>query len=90
MNADGVPGVSQRPIPPGGTYVYKWRATQYGTYWYHGHLAGQLEDGLFGPIHITFVQQGLASTAQLTLIDLPKAPLHHLISSPITRTTCIS
>jgi FtsP/CotA-like multicopper oxidase with cupredoxin domain len=55
MNADGVPGVSQRPIPPGGTYVYKWRATQYGTYWYHGHLAGQLEDGLFGPIHITFV-----------------------------------
>ncbi|KAE9376113.1 multicopper oxidase [Stipitochalara longipes BDJ] len=51
--SDGVPGVSQKPIPSGETYVYKWKATQYGTYWYHGHLAGQLEDGLFGPIQIT-------------------------------------
>jgi hypothetical protein len=53
--ADGVPGLSQKPIQPGDTFTYKWTATQYGTYWYHGHVRGQLEDGLFGPIHIKFV-----------------------------------
>ncbi|KAG4414496.1 hypothetical protein IFR04_012373 [Cadophora malorum] len=50
--SDGVPGLTQRGIPPGETFVYKWTATQYGTYWYHGHYKGQLEDGLYGAIEI--------------------------------------
>ncbi|KAL3467489.1 multicopper oxidase-domain-containing protein [Aspergillus heterothallicus] len=50
--SDGVPGVSQRPIAPGGSFLYKWRATDYGSYFYHAHLRGQQEDGLYGPIHI--------------------------------------
>ncbi|KUJ08107.1 laccase TilA [Mollisia scopiformis] len=50
--SDGVPGLSQTHIQPGNTFTYKWTATQYGTYWYHGHTQGQLEDGLFGAIHI--------------------------------------
>ncbi|KAF1732860.1 Laccase-2 [Beauveria bassiana] len=29
---DGVPGVTQCPIPPGGSYTYRWKAEQYGTY----------------------------------------------------------
>ena len=57
---DGVPGVSQKAIQPGDTFTYKWTATQYGTYWYHGHVKGQLEDGLFGPIQIKFVLKSLA------------------------------
>jgi FtsP/CotA-like multicopper oxidase with cupredoxin domain len=32
---DGVPSVSQCPIPPGGTLVYRFRADLYGTSWYH-------------------------------------------------------
>ncbi|MAD81501.1 MAG: hypothetical protein CL912_00925 [Deltaproteobacteria bacterium] len=52
---DGVPGLTQTGIPPGETFVYKWTATQYGTYWYHGHYRGQLEDGLYGPIEIKWV-----------------------------------
>jgi FtsP/CotA-like multicopper oxidase with cupredoxin domain len=32
---DGVPAVSQCPIPPGGTLVYTFRASLYGTSWYH-------------------------------------------------------
>ena len=32
--SDGVPGLSQKPIAPGGSFLYKWTATQYGTYWY--------------------------------------------------------
>jgi FtsP/CotA-like multicopper oxidase with cupredoxin domain len=49
---DGVPGVSQRPIKRGETYTYKWKATQYGSYWYHSHYRGQIEDGLYGAIVI--------------------------------------
>lgn len=50
--SDGVPGLSQKPIPPGGQFLYKWKAEQYGSYMYHAHSRGQIEDGLVGPIHI--------------------------------------
>jgi FtsP/CotA-like multicopper oxidase with cupredoxin domain len=45
--------LSQKPIPPGGTFLYKWVATQYGSYFYHAHTRGQIEDGLYGPIYIS-------------------------------------
>ena len=50
--SDGVPGVSQRPVRPGSSFVYRFQATQYGSYWYHSHLLGQIEDGMYGPIVI--------------------------------------
>lgn len=50
--SDGVPGLSQRPIKPGAFFVYKWKATQYGSYFYHAHRRGQVEDGLYGAIYI--------------------------------------
>ncbi|KAF1813390.1 hypothetical protein P152DRAFT_395179 [Eremomyces bilateralis CBS 781.70] len=50
--ADGVPGVTQCPIPPGETMTYKFKATQYGTSWYHSHFSLQLGDGMLGPIVI--------------------------------------
>ncbi|KAK2732340.1 hypothetical protein FQN57_002941 [Myotisia sp. PD_48] len=49
---DGVPGVTQCPIPPGETFVYRFRARQYGSSWYHSHYSLQYTDGLFGPITI--------------------------------------
>ncbi|KAL4930442.1 oxidoreductase tpcJ [Aspergillus undulatus] len=49
---DGVPGVTQCPIPPGSTFTYRFRATQYGTSWYHSHYSLQLADGLYGPLVI--------------------------------------
>lgn len=50
--SDGVPGVSQIPIQQGQSFLYRWTATQYGSYFYHAHHRGQLEDGLYGPIYI--------------------------------------
>ena len=50
--SDGVPGLSQRPIMPGESFLYKWTATQYGTYWYHSHDRFHISDGLYGPILI--------------------------------------
>lgn len=50
--ADGVPGVTQCPIPPGQSMSYLWRATQYGTSWYHSHFSLQYPDGIAGPLII--------------------------------------
>lgn len=50
--SDGVPGLTQRYIQPGKSFTYKWKADQYGSYWYHAHSRGQIDDGLYGPILI--------------------------------------
>lgn len=49
---DGVPGVTQCPIAPGESFTYKFRATQYGTTWYHSHYSLQYTDGIYGPLTI--------------------------------------
>jgi len=49
---DGVPGLSFEGIPGGGTYVYRFKVNQYGTYWYHSHSRFQEQIGLYGPIVI--------------------------------------
>ena len=48
--ADGVAGITQCPVTPNGTIIYKWRALQYGTSWYHSHFSLQYPDGIAGPI----------------------------------------
>ncbi|KAK5661815.1 hypothetical protein OQA88_9917 [Cercophora sp. LCS_1] len=48
--ADGVPGVTQCPIAPGESMTYQFRATQYGSSWYHSHFSLQYSEGLFGGI----------------------------------------
>lgn len=49
---DGVPSVTQCPIAPGQNMTYRWRATQYGTAWYHSHVGLQAWEGVFGGIVI--------------------------------------
>ncbi|KAI9742047.1 MAG: hypothetical protein M1834_000437 [Cirrosporium novae-zelandiae] len=49
---DGVASLTQCPAPPGYTTTYKWRATQYGTSWYHSHFSVQAWNGVFGGILI--------------------------------------
>lgn len=49
---DGVPGITECPIAPGKTRQYKFRATQFGTSWYHSHWSAQYGDGVLGPIII--------------------------------------
>ena len=49
---DGVPGVSFAGIPPGETFIYRFRVNQAGTYWYHSHSRFQEQVGLYGPIVI--------------------------------------
>ncbi|KAJ0117876.1 diphenol oxidase [Diaporthe amygdali] len=48
---DGVAGVTQCGIPPGGEWTYEFVVDgQRGTFWYHAHAAVQYTDGLYGPI----------------------------------------
>jgi len=45
--ADGVPGVSQCPIPAGSSFTYQFTVSgQYGTFWYHSHMGNTMADGL--------------------------------------------
>ncbi|KAI9863911.1 MAG: hypothetical protein M1813_003563 [Trichoglossum hirsutum] len=47
---DGVPSVGQCPIAPGSTFTYKFRASQFGTTWYHAHYSAQYSGGVVGPL----------------------------------------
>jgi FtsP/CotA-like multicopper oxidase with cupredoxin domain len=49
---DGVPGISQDPVLPGGEFVYEFPVRHPGTFWYHPHFqsAEQLDRGLAGAI----------------------------------------
>ncbi|GAB1522214.1 hypothetical protein RhiTH_005326 [Rhizoctonia solani] len=50
--SDGVPGVTQYPIPVGKSFMYNWTATQMGYHWYHSHQHLQVDDGLRGDIYL--------------------------------------
>ncbi|KTD37205.1 multicopper oxidase domain-containing protein [Legionella oakridgensis] len=58
---DGVHGVSQTVIPPGGVFHYQFTLYQRGTYWYHAHTDEQEQEGLYGAF----------------LIDAPQPPPYH-------------
>lgn len=45
---DGVEGVAQTEIPPGGFFRYQFTLKQSGTYWYHAHSGLEEQQGLYG------------------------------------------
>lgn len=47
---DGVPGVTQDPIPAGGSFIYEFTPKDAGTFWFHPHQRSseQIERGLYG------------------------------------------
>jgi YVTN family beta-propeller protein len=59
---DGPPGINQRPVEPGGTFVYEFVAGPTGTHFYHSHGSGahdealQMDMGLYG----AFIVEGKA------------------------------
>jgi FtsP/CotA-like multicopper oxidase with cupredoxin domain len=48
IEQDGVPWISQKPIPPGEKYTYEFTVHQEGTYFYHAHSAMQEMQGQIG------------------------------------------
>ena len=47
---DGVPNLTQMPIKPHSTYIYKFPIIQNGTYWYHSHTRLQEQSGMYGAL----------------------------------------
>ena len=47
---DGVPHLTQKPVPPGGEFLYEFELPDAGTFWYHPHAYSpeQLGRGLYG------------------------------------------
>jgi FtsP/CotA-like multicopper oxidase with cupredoxin domain len=45
---DGMPGLTQEAIAPGGRYIYEFTLEQEGTYFYHSHMAMQEMMGMMG------------------------------------------
>ncbi|MCG5444014.1 multicopper oxidase family protein [Micromonospora sp. NIE79] len=68
---DGVPGVTQAAVRPGQEFVYRFRADQVGTYWYHTHSASDVgvRMGLYG---VLVVRPGPATGLDVTV------PVHTL------------
>jgi FtsP/CotA-like multicopper oxidase with cupredoxin domain len=49
-NMDGVPFLTQMPIQPHTTFLYKFPVIQNGTYWYHSHTMLQEQSGMYGAL----------------------------------------
>ena len=75
---DGVAGVTQNAVLPGQRHVYRFRAEQVGTFWYHSHQVSSKEvrRGLFGAFVI--------EPAQPTRFDLDLALAAHTFDGVAT------
>lgn len=81
--SDGTPGMSQKPIEMGQSFIYRFKASPAGTHWYHSHSRATVLDGLYGPIFIRYVQRvdNFAINAKKYCRRKPDAPAPwHLIS----------
>jgi FtsP/CotA-like multicopper oxidase with cupredoxin domain len=47
---DGVPDLTRMPVAPGGSFDYRLRPPDAGTFWYHAHSAEQIDQGLHGAL----------------------------------------
>ncbi|KAM5436482.1 Glc7p regulatory subunit [Microsporum ferrugineum] len=50
--SDGVPGLTQKPIEVGESFIYRFKAYPSGTHWWHSHTRTTMFDGLFGAMYI--------------------------------------
>ncbi len=66
---DGVAGVTQDAVPPGGEFLYRFVAEQVGTYWYHSHQVSnpQVAGGLFGAL-VVLPKGGVPEAADVTAL----------------------
>ncbi|MGE0873832.1 MAG: multicopper oxidase family protein [Burkholderiales bacterium] len=68
---DGVPHLTQPPVPPGGEFVYEFALPDAGTYWYHPHAnsSGQLGRGLYGALVVKARDDVLADHDQVLVLS---------------------
>ena len=70
---DGVPNLTQMPIKPHSTHLYRLAIIQHGTHWYHSHTGLQEQIGMYG----NFVMNKKANDPSIRkgIDDLPTLPI---------------
>ena len=70
---DGVPYLTQKPIKPGETFIYRFAIIQNGTHWYHSHTGFQEQIGMYGSLVLK--KRDDDSRFRKGIDDLPVIPL---------------
>ncbi len=63
-------GEVQKPIPPGGSFEYRFEVPDAGTFWYHSHQneTVQMERGMYGGIVVEEDMSGLKADGERVLV----------------------
>jgi len=70
---DGVPYLTQMPIKPHTTHLYKFPIIQNGTHWYHSHFKLQEQIGMYGAFVMN--KRNDDATFRKGIDDLPTIPV---------------
>jgi FtsP/CotA-like multicopper oxidase with cupredoxin domain len=70
---DGVPNLTQMPIKPHATFLYKFPIIQHGTHWYHSHSGLQEQIGMYGSF--IMLKKTNDPTFRKGIDDLPTVPM---------------
>jgi FtsP/CotA-like multicopper oxidase with cupredoxin domain len=70
---DGVPNLTQMPIKPHATFLYKFPIIQNGTHWYHSHSGLQEQIGMYGSF--IMLKKTNDPTFRKGIDDLPTVPI---------------
>ena len=70
IEMDGVPGASQPPVEPGGSFTYDFVVPDAGLFWYHPHVmsAAQVGFGLYGPLLVEDPDDAVKVADELVLV----------------------
>ena len=70
IEMDGVPGASQPPVEPGGSFTYDFVVPDAGLFWYHPHVmsAAQVGFGLYGPLLVEDPDDPVKVADELVLV----------------------
>ena len=70
---DGVPYLTQMPIEPNTTHVYRFPIVQNGTHWYHSHSGLQEQIGMYGSMILN--KKSDDTSFRKGIDDLPTIPV---------------
>ena len=70
---DGVPNLTQMPIEPNTTHIYRFPIIQNGTHWYHSHSELQEQIGMYG--NFVMLKRPNDPSFRKGIDDLPTLPI---------------
>jgi CopA family copper-resistance protein len=66
---DGVPNLTQMPIKPHTTHLYRFAIIQNGTHWYHSHTGLQEQIGMYGSMILNKKNEPVIPTVPIVLSE---------------------